>query len=127
MIGIVEAAGSPWSGVAALTGLPAFLVIDDSAYNRSSTFTYPTGRDSKPGQSNEDWTMTFAPAGGGGAGRGRSVGERGAGPGDSTDSCDRGRAGWTSAWTNPSTALDSVKVVRKAGSAPADPATGRRC
>ena len=30
---------------------------------RARTFAYPAGRDNKPGQSNEDWTMTFAAVG----------------------------------------------------------------
>ena len=61
VIGIKEAAGSPWSGARALTGLPAFLVIDDTAYNVSATFGYPDLRDnqSAPIRVADDWTMAF--------------------------------------------------------------------
>jgi hypothetical protein len=63
VIGVQEATGSPWSPARALTGLPSFLTIDDTAYIGSASFVYPSQRDNKPGQSNEDWTMGFAPAG----------------------------------------------------------------
>src|SRR6185312_7248806 len=63
VVGVKETAGSPWSGARTLTGLPGFLVIDDTAFLAGPTFAYPSGRDSKVGQSNEDWTMTFAAVG----------------------------------------------------------------
>ena len=64
VLGIKEALGTPWSGGRLLTGLPSFLVIDDAAYTVGGTFAYPNLRDSQPGYSNEDWTMTFGPGGG---------------------------------------------------------------
>ena len=63
VLGIKEAGGSPWSSAHALTALPSFLVIDDAAWITGSTLVYPSGRDGKPGQSNEDWAMSFSPAG----------------------------------------------------------------
>jgi hypothetical protein len=113
VLGIKEATGSPWSGAHTLTGLPGFLVVDDTAYNTSSTFSNPTQRDNKPGQSNEDWTMTFAAAGTATA------------PDPVTGlTGTSGDTKATLAWTNPTTPFDTVEVVRKAGADPTGPADG---
>jgi lysophospholipase L1-like esterase len=113
VIGVDEVLGSPWSGGRALTGLPSFLVIDDSAYNTSAAFSYPNLRDNKPGQSNEDWTMTF------GAVAAPPVPDPVTGLGATV-----GDARVDLAWTNPTTAFDQVVVVRKVGSDPAGPTDG---
>jgi lysophospholipase L1-like esterase len=113
VIGIQEAAGTPWSPARALTGLPPFLVVDDTAYNVSSIFSYPNLRDGKPGQSNEDWTMTFA-----------AVGIVAAPDPPTGLAAKAGDAKIDLTWTNTTTTFDLVKVVRKAGAAPADPTDG---
>ena len=113
VLGVQAAAGSPWSGAHLLTGLPGFLVVDDTAYAVGNGLLYPNGRDARPGQSNDDWAMTFAPVGSFAAPN--PVTALTATAGDATVSL---------AWTNPATPFDTVQVVRKAGGAPASPADG---
>jgi polysaccharide lyase-like protein/IPT/TIG domain-containing protein len=112
VLGIKEAAGSPWSKGRQLTGLPPFLVIDDSAFLNSTAFGYPSGRDNIPGSSNEDWTLTFGAA---------------IPPGPVTGVVATGGGGRIDlSWANPLPAFDEVEVVRKAESDPADPSDGSR-
>ena len=60
VLAIVEVAGKPWSGSRVRNRPPSFLVIDDTRVQPTTRpLTYPNLRDNKPGQSNEDWTMTF--------------------------------------------------------------------
>jgi VCBS repeat protein len=113
VLGIKEAPGTPWTKTRLLTGLPTFLVVDDSAFVNASTLTYPNGREGLAGFSNEDWTMTLTPGGSTAAVDG--VADLHAVGGD-------GRVDLS--WANPATAFDSVKVVRKLGADPADPSDG---
>ena len=112
VIGIKEASGTPWSKSRTLTGLPQFLVVDDSAFVNGSSLTFPSGRDGQPGTSNEDWTMTLIP--GGSLTPVDPVTNVQVAPGDS-------RVDLT--WTNPGT-FDSVLVVRNDGAPPTDPSDG---
>ncbi|HKP19224.1 MAG TPA: FG-GAP-like repeat-containing protein [Gaiellaceae bacterium] len=112
VLGIKQATGTPWSGARLLTGLPPFLVIDDSAFLQSSTFGYPTGRDNQPGFSNEDWKMTLTPGGSTGGGTVNPVTNFVATPGDTQVSLT---------WQNPAGTFDAVKIMRKAGSDPTGP------
>src|SRR5206468_4148486 len=87
-----------------------------TAYNTDSTFGFPNNHDSQtaPVKVVEDWTMTFT-----------TVGTVPPPPDPVTGlqaTVSDGRVDL--AWTNPATAFDQVRMVRKAGSAPADPTDG---
>ena len=56
VVGVRETSASPWSSGRVATGLPSFLVLDDSAYNRNATFTYPNLRDSQTAPSSSPMT-----------------------------------------------------------------------
>src|SRR5581483_3608866 len=112
VLGVKEAAGSPWSGGRVLTGLPSYVVVDDSAFTQGSTFAYPSQRDNQtaPIKSAEDWAMTFG-----------SVTNVPVQPDPVTNlqaGVSDGRVDLS--WTNPTTAFDQFKVVRKTGSSPTD-------
>ncbi len=113
VLGVKEGAGTPWSKAHQLTGLPAFLVVDDSAFAAGSGLSYPGGRDGNAGFSNEDWTMTLTP--GGSTTSVSPVTGLQAAAGD-------GRVDLS--WTSPAGPFDSIEIVRKAGADPADPSDG---
>ncbi len=115
VLGIKEASGTPWSGAHALTGLPSFLVIDDSAFLKSSSFGYPNGRDNQPGFSNEDWTMTLTPGGSTSGGTVNPVTNFQAVPGDTRVDLS---------WVNPAGSFDTVKILRQIGADPVDETDG---
>ena len=117
-IGIQEATGSPWSGSRTLTNLPGFLAIDDTAFLQTTSFAFPNQHDNKPGQSNEDWTMSFAPLGS------APPPPPGPVPSVSNLTATPGNAKVDVSWTNPGSGFDQVVVVRKVGSDPTSKTDG---
>ena len=89
-------------------------MIDDSAYNRNTSFSFPGLRDAKPGKSNEDWIITFGKPGSGPVVLPDPVTDLAAFP---------AYAQVDLSWRNPAT-FDAIKVVRKAGAAPVDARDG---
>src|SRR5699024_8412505 len=106
VVGVRETSASPSSNGRVATGLPSFLVLDDSAYNRSSTFSYPNLRDNQTGPIKlaEDLSITF------GAPDSAPLVAPGAVTALQATAGD-GRVDLT--WTNPTGAFDRVRIVRK--------------